>query len=132
MDDREARRICESVEEADVWIELDLRHGRSTVSIKFDIDKPAPDAILTIIDTQTGTRKERPPMHAHGPTPSLVSWMITADRTADEDRRLSHLVALAESRADESSRIERIRARLMNRTVAPPVPGSALDCCAVA
>jgi hypothetical protein len=70
-------------------------------------------------------------MHAHGPTPSLVSWMITADRTADEDRRLSHLVALAEHRADAPSRIERVRTRLLNR-VAPPAPVPALDCCAVA
>ena len=70
-------------------------------------------------------------MHAHGSTPSLVSWMITADRSADEDRRLSHLVAIAESRVDEPSRIGRIRARLLNRA-APPPPATAFTCCAVA
>lgn len=70
-------------------------------------------------------------MHAHGPTPSLVSWMITADRTSDEDRRLSHLVALAESRADQPSWIERARTRLTKRASTPPAPTPALDCCAV-
>jgi len=70
-------------------------------------------------------------MHAHGPTPSLVSWMITADRRADEDRRLSHLVALAGARAGGPSLIERARTRLSSRS-ATPAPVPALDCCAAA
>jgi hypothetical protein len=57
--------------------------------------------------------------------------MITAERSAAEDRRIGHLVAIADSRVDEPSRIERIRARLLNRA-APPPPIPALDCCAVA
>jgi hypothetical protein len=57
--------------------------------------------------------------------------MITAERSAAEDRRIGHLVAIADSRVEEPSRIERIRARLLNRA-APPPPIPALDCCAVA
>ncbi|HEU0236035.1 MAG TPA: hypothetical protein VFR14_06295 [Candidatus Limnocylindrales bacterium] len=70
-------------------------------------------------------------MHAHGPTPSLVSWMVTADRRTDEDRRLSHLVALADARSGEPSLIERVRTRLTGRS-ATPAPVPALDCCATA
>jgi len=55
--------------------------------------------------------------------------MITAERRTDEDRRLSHLVALADARTGGPSWVERARTRLSGRSAAP-VP--ALDCCATA
>jgi hypothetical protein len=70
-------------------------------------------------------------MHAHGPTASLVTWMITADRRTDEDRRLRHLVALADARTGGPSWVERARTRLSGRS-ATPAPVPALDCCATA
>jgi hypothetical protein len=86
--------------------------------------------ILTIVDTEIGRHVERTPMHAHGPNGSLVSWMITGDGGVAEDRRLRHLVALADSRAGEPSLLDRALSRLGLRAADAPAP--ALDWCAVA
>jgi hypothetical protein len=55
--------------------------------------------------------------------------MLAGAGTAAEDRRLRHLVALADSRAGEPSLLERALARFGRRQADPP---AALDCCAVA
>lgn len=67
-------------------------------------------------------------MHALGPTTSLFSWTITDRRPADEDRRLGHLAALADSRAGRPSLLDRLVDRLNARSTVAPTP--ALDCCA--
>lgn len=72
-------------------------------------------------------------MHAHGPTDYYLSRMIAGERGAGErgagdDRRLAHLVALAEARAGCPSLLDRALARLPRRAAATPEP--TLDCAA--
>jgi hypothetical protein len=56
--------------------------------------------------------------------------MVAGDGGIAEDRRLRHLVALADSRAGEPSLLERALSRLGRRPAETPAP--TLDCCAVA
>lgn len=67
-------------------------------------------------------------MHPLGPTPSLLPWIIALDHRPDEERRLSQLMALAESRGSESSWISRTWNRLSGRATPSASPGP-LDCC---
>ena len=67
-------------------------------------------------------------MHALGPTDSLVTWMVAVDRRRAEDRRLSHLVALAEAASSRPGFLDVVRARLLGAG-APPSRVAA-TCCA--